>query len=65
MTTFIPKHPGGEIAIMAFAGKDASSEWNMIHKPDWVQKFAPECILGPLEGGRGAREGACGYCTSF
>jgi cytochrome b involved in lipid metabolism len=51
VTTFIPKHPGGEIAIMAFAGKDASSEWNMIHKPDWVQKFAPECILGPLEGG--------------
>eukprot|EP00425_Heterocapsa_triquetra_P040960 CAMPEP_0195069408 /NCGR_PEP_ID=MMETSP0448-20130528/13712_1 /TAXON_ID=66468 /ORGANISM="Heterocapsa triquestra, Strain CCMP 448" /LENGTH=559 /DNA_ID=CAMNT_0040101007 /DNA_START=71 /DNA_END=1746 /DNA_ORIENTATION=- len=30
---WIPIHPGGEQAICAYLGQDASEEWNMIHKP--------------------------------
>ena len=50
VTSFVPKHPGGEIAIMAFAGKDASSEWNMIHKPDFLDIHVKDKIKGELGG---------------
>ena len=33
VTKWITIHPGGEQAIMAYLGKDATEEWNMIHKP--------------------------------
>jgi len=38
VTKWIPNHPGGEQAIMQYAGKDASEEWNMIHQPGTVEK---------------------------
>ena len=31
LTTFLPDHPGGKKAIMLFAGKDATEEFDMIH----------------------------------
>ena len=31
MTEFMPDHPGGKKAIMLYAGKDASEEFNMLH----------------------------------
>eukprot|EP00927_Polykrikos_kofoidii_P064407 TRINITY_DN595_c0_g1_i2.p1 TRINITY_DN595_c0_g1~~TRINITY_DN595_c0_g1_i2.p1 ORF type:complete len:569 (-),score=61.86 TRINITY_DN595_c0_g1_i2:206-1690(-) len=46
VTSFLPNHPGGELAIMTFAGKDATEEFNMIHPPDVIQKYAPEAIIG-------------------
>merc|ERR1719487_2232543 len=55
---FLGEHPGGELAILTFAGKDASEEFNMIHPPDVVGKYAPTAsfkIMGKLgEGGGGA-----------
>lgn len=48
VTKFLPDHPGGELAIMTFAGKDATEEFNMIHPPDVIQKYAPDAIIGPL-----------------
>mmetsp|Transcript_14285 Transcript_14285/g.24438 ORF Transcript_14285/g.24438 Transcript_14285/m.24438 type:complete len:616 (+) Transcript_14285:50-1897(+) len=47
-TPFLAEHPGGAKAILLYAGKDASEEFNMIHKPDVVEKYAPEIVLGPL-----------------
>jgi len=38
VSAFIDKHPGGEQAIMAYVGKDATAEWNQIHKPGTVEK---------------------------
>ena len=29
MTSFLSEHPGGELAILTFAGKDATEEFNM------------------------------------
>lgn len=40
MTKFLPDHPGGKKAVLLFAGKDASDEFNMLHKPEVVAKYA-------------------------
>ncbi|KAF4691509.1 hypothetical protein FOZ60_015371 [Perkinsus olseni] len=48
VTDFLPDHPGGDLAIMTFAGRDASTEFNMIHPPDVIEKYAPESVLGQL-----------------
>jgi cytochrome b involved in lipid metabolism len=54
VTSFLKDHPGGKDAIMLFAGKEASEEFNMIHKADVVEKYAPTCIIGNIEGGGGS-----------
>ena len=48
-TKFLPDHPGGKKAIMVFAGKDASEEFNMLHAPNVLTKYLPaEACLGNL-----------------
>jgi len=49
VTGFLDRHPGGKGSIMLFAGRDASEEFNMLHKPDVISKFAPEVIIGKLK----------------
>merc|ERR1712048_247161 len=52
VTSFLSQHPGGELAILTFAGKDATEEFNMIHPPDVIPKYAPDAIIGNVgEGG--------------
>ncbi len=51
VTSFMKDHPGGKQAILLFAGKDATAEFNMLHKPDVVAKYAPNSIIGTLKGG--------------
>jgi flavocytochrome c len=48
VTKFLPDHPGGAKAILLYAGKDASEEFNMLHKPEVVAKYAPDSIIGKL-----------------
>ncbi|KAI8823131.1 FAD binding domain-containing protein [Fimicolochytrium jonesii] len=48
-TNFLPDHPGGKKAIMLYAGRDATEEFNMLHKPEVVAKYAPETIIGTLK----------------
>merc|ERR1719421_1381405 len=50
VTKFLPDHPGGELAILTFAGKDASAEFNMIHPGDVIPKYAPDAIIGTIGG---------------
>lgn len=50
VTTFLPDHPGGKMAIMAFAGRDATEEFNMVHDEGVIEKYAPETIIGKLKG---------------
>jgi hypothetical protein len=54
VTSFLKDHPGGELAILTFAGKDATAEFDMIHPPDVVSKYAPECVIGAIGGGGAA-----------
>jgi len=48
VTSFLKDHPGGELAILTFAGKDATAEFNMIHPPDVISKYAPDAVIGKL-----------------
>jgi succinate dehydrogenase/fumarate reductase flavoprotein subunit len=48
VTSFLDKHPGGKQVLLLWGGKDATTEFNMFHKKDAVQKYAPELILGKL-----------------
>merc|ERR1719482_1331255 len=58
VTDFLKDHPGGELAILTFAGKDATEEFDMIHPPDVIDKYLdPKCKLGPV-GGAGASDSA-------
>merc|ERR1719188_2966864 len=54
VTSFLSQHPGGELAILTFAGKDASAEFDMIHPPDVIEKYAPDAVIGALGGGGAA-----------
>ena len=51
VTEFLPDHPGGELAILTFAGKDASEEFNMIHPAGVIEKYFPQGIIGVLGAG--------------
>merc|ERR1719226_159406 len=53
VTSFLKEHPGGELAILTFAGRDASEEFNMIHPPDVIPKYAPNAVIGRIGGGGG------------
>merc|ERR1711935_452048 len=48
VTSFLSDHPGGELAILTFAGKDATAEFDMIHPPDGIEKYAPNAVIGHL-----------------
>merc|ERR1719261_1438339 len=54
VTDFLKDHSGGELAILTFAGKDATAEFDMIHPPDVIDKYLdPAKILG-MVGAAGA-----------
>ena len=43
VTPFLDEHPGGREAIMLYAGKDASEEFNMMHTDEYIHKYASVC----------------------
>jgi flavocytochrome c len=49
VTKFLPDHPGGKKAILLYAGKDATEEFNMLHEKNVVVKYAPEAIIGKFK----------------
>tara|TARA_B110000977_G_scaffold184944_2_gene249270 strand:+ start:16426 stop:17871 length:1446 start_codon:yes stop_codon:yes gene_type:complete len=49
LTSFLPDHPGGKKAIMLFAGKDATEEFNMLHPPNVLKKYlSPDALIGTV-----------------
>jgi len=48
VTNFLGDHPGGSKAIELYAGKDATEEFNMLHDPKVVAKYAADTIIGTL-----------------
>jgi len=48
VTKFLPDHPGGKKAILMYAGKDATSEFEMLHKPDIIVKYGASFKKGPV-----------------
>jgi len=48
VTDFLPDHPGGVKAIMIHAGKDCTEEFEMMHAPGTIEKYAKHTIIGTL-----------------
>jgi len=49
VTAFLPDHPGGKKAIVLYAGKDASEEFNMLHNANVLTKYLPaEACIGAV-----------------
>ena len=46
VSNFLSRHLDGELALLTFAGKDATAEFGMIHPVDVVEKYAPDAVLG-------------------
>ena len=51
VSNLLSLHPGDELAILTFAGKDATADFDMIHPPDVVEKYAPDAIIGVVGNG--------------
>ncbi|CAK9112673.1 Cytochrome b2 [Durusdinium trenchii] len=49
VTDFLGDHPGGKKAILMYAGKDATAEFEMLHKPDIIHKYGKDMKVGKLE----------------
>jgi len=63
VTDFLKDHPGGKKAIMIYAGRDATEEFNMLHKADVVEKYAPDSIIGKVKGGSSGHGGSSSGST--
>lgn len=46
VTKFLPDHPGGEKAILLYAGRDATEEFNMLHDPKVIERYAADTVIG-------------------
>merc|ERR1719218_284157 len=64
VTSFLKQHPGGVLAIMTFAGKDATEEFDMIHPPDVIEKYAPNAVIGMVGEGGAAAPAATGGASA-
>ncbi|KAM6502184.1 fumarate reductase [Amanita muscaria] len=49
VTKFLPDHPGGEKAILLYAGRDATEEFNMLHDPKVIPRYAPDAVIGSVK----------------
>jgi flavocytochrome c len=49
VTKFLPDHPGGAKAIMLYAGRDATEEFNMLHDPKVIPRYAPDAVVGKVK----------------
>lgn len=49
VTSFLPDHPGGEKAILLYAGRDATEEFNMLHDPKVIPRYAADSVIGDLK----------------
>ena len=51
VTSFLPDHPGGEKAILLYAGRDATEEFNMLHDPKVRSSLCPHDYIGAQASG--------------
>ncbi|KAI5801514.1 flavocytochrome c [Peziza echinospora] len=50
LTSFLEDHPGGANAIMNFAGRDATEEFEMLHDDEVIPKYAAGTVIGRIKG---------------
>lgn len=49
VTNFLSRHPGGKKAILIYAGKDATEQFDMIHKEGTIERYAADIVIGELK----------------
>ena len=49
LTDFLPDHPGGKKAILTFAGRDATEEFDMLHDRKVLTKYVPKAKIGTVK----------------
>ena len=60
LSNFLFQHPGGESVKSIFAEKDTTAEFDMIHPPDVVEKYAPDAQPAHLVKEEGLHHGRSG-----
>ncbi|KAK9319979.1 FAD binding domain-containing protein [Lipomyces orientalis] len=50
VTNFLEDHPGGVNAIVNFAGRDATAEFEMLHEDRVIPKYSPGAVIGRVKG---------------
>ena len=55
VSEFLEDHPGGAASIMAYAGKDASKQFDMLHSPDIITKYGDDYRIGTVKGAASKR----------
>jgi len=48
VTHFLKDHPGGALSILAYAGKDATKAFDMVHPANILDKYADSLAVGTL-----------------
>jgi len=48
VTKFLPDHLRGEKAILLYAGRDATEEFNMLHDPKVIPWYVPDVVIGQM-----------------
>merc|ERR1711871_1801622 len=46
ISDFLDDHPGGKKAPLIYAGKDATEEFDMLHKPSVIEKYGKPYLKG-------------------
>ena len=49
LNDFLPDHPGGRKAILTFAGRDATEEFDMLHDRKVLSKYVPKAKIGVVK----------------
>ncbi|GAB1310546.1 Osmotic growth protein [Madurella fahalii] len=50
LTNWLDDHPGGPQALLNFMGRDATEEFEMLHDDEVIPKYAPEQVIGRVQG---------------
>jgi flavocytochrome c len=50
VTNWTDEHPGGPQALFSHMGKDATEEFEMLHDDEVIPKYAPEIVIGRVQG---------------
>ena len=56
VTTFLDGHPGGGKVLMAYAGKDATDDFTILHRPGILEKLGEHMIIGKLPSSERGRQ---------
>ena len=49
VTKFLPDHSRAEKAILLYVGRDATEEFNTLHDPKVIPRYAPEAVIGKVK----------------